>query len=78
MAKKDFTSTEDITLSSGPSDGEKKAPEKSEESEKGSETGHTEVKNAHAAGDGSFGRSEKLLSDEGEGENGESVQNPPY
>ena len=72
MTKKDFTTSENI-------DREKEPQTESLDhsiSEKGS-AGKTRVKNANAAGDGSFGRNETSLPEEDEmGEKRE--EDPPY
>lgn len=76
MAKKDFDSSENI-------DHAKNAQESASASgdlypKEENESATTDVKNAHAAGDGSYGRSEKLLSDDEETEANEKKNEPPY
>lgn len=76
MAKKDFDSNENIDHSktaqeSGQTTGDPYPKEAKRVTE-------TEVKNAHAAGDGSYGRSDKLLSDEEETDEKEKKNEPPY
>jgi hypothetical protein len=76
MAKKDFDNSENIdhnktAQESNPVTGEPDAKETKENTE-------TDVKNAHAAGDGSYGRSEKLLSDEEDTDGKVQKSEPPY
>ena len=78
MAKKDYTASEDI---------EREKNERADEDWKSHHTtgdrypenakgiGETDVKNAHASGDGSFGRNESALPDE---EKNEPLNNNSY
>jgi len=62
MTKKDLTSSENIDLTKD-NGLEKKQHSSSEETAEPKIEGHTEIKNAHAAGDGAYGRSDKSVLD---------------
>lgn len=75
MTKKDFTNQENIDREKGE---ESEFSERSPDNEKTEPaTGKTYVKNAHAAGDGAFGRTETSLPEEEEPAE-QKEDEPPY
>ncbi|HEU4903074.1 MAG TPA: hypothetical protein VFT06_09785 [Flavisolibacter sp.] len=76
MAKKDFDSSENIDHNKTAHEGNQVTGEPGAQETK--DNTETDVKNAHAAGDGSYGRNDKLLSDEEETDSEEKKNEPPY
>ena len=68
MAKKDFSGSENIDRNKKGSENESLQSEASQNQTDQREPGTTEVKNAHAVGDGSFGRNESSLPEKEEDE----------
>lgn len=69
MAKKDFTGNENIDRDKkAGQDADSASDNKRPYPEEAKRIGETEVKNAHASGDGSFGRNDGSLSDREEEE----------
>lgn len=76
MTKKDITVSENIDLTNEEKQEESLPTKKQASERKGS--GETDIKNAHASGDGAYGRSDKSIIESGEKESGEDANEPSY
>lgn len=76
MTKKDQSTSENIDRNKSENDDCTPQPSGKQDSEETKSS--TEIKNAHAAGDGAYGRSDKSIFVGDENKNDEQENDPPY